>query len=70
VAEKVLPSIAEPYDLDGHGVTVSSSIGTAVFPIDAGDDDTLLRRVDQAMYAAKKAGGGRHCRYGSQHTKD
>jgi diguanylate cyclase (GGDEF)-like protein len=69
VAEKVLQTITEPYDLDGQEVTVSASIGTAVFPIDAGDDDALLRHVDQAMYAAKKMGGGRHSRFCSKHSE-
>ena len=62
VAEKVLGTISEPYELEGGRVTVSASIGTAVFPIEAGDDEDLLRRVDQAMYHAKEMGGGRHYR--------
>lgn len=40
-------------------VHVTTSIGVATFPIDAGDDETLLRRADSAMYRAKAAGGGR-----------
>jgi len=62
VAGKVLSSVSEPYSLDGVELTVSASIGTAVFPIDAGDEEHLLRRVDQAMYHAKELGGGRFFR--------
>jgi diguanylate cyclase (GGDEF)-like protein len=65
VAEKVLGAITAPYDLDGDQITISASIGIAVFPIEAGDDEHLLRRVDQAMYHAKELGGGRHYRLGS-----
>jgi diguanylate cyclase (GGDEF)-like protein/PAS domain S-box-containing protein len=65
VAEKVLAEVTKPYDIDGGSVNVSASVGTAVFPIEARDDETLLRRVDQAMYLAKEKGGGTHCRFES-----
>jgi GGDEF domain-containing protein len=31
--------------------------------------EALLREVDQAMYAAKKMGGGRHSRFCSKHSE-
>lgn len=40
------------------GVHVTTSIGIATFPLDAGDDETLLRCADSAMYRAKANGGG------------
>ena len=38
------------------GLRISASIGVAVYPIDAGDADTLLERADSAMYHSKRAG--------------
>jgi diguanylate cyclase (GGDEF)-like protein/PAS domain S-box-containing protein len=56
VAEKVLNALAKPCAAGGHAITVSCSIGIAVYP-DAGQDErTLLRHADNAMYEAKNAG--------------
>ena len=38
--------------------TCRASIGIALFPMHAEDAETLLRRADVAMYAAKETGGG------------
>jgi diguanylate cyclase (GGDEF)-like protein/PAS domain S-box-containing protein len=59
VAEKIRCLIAEPMMLDSHPMSVSASIGIALFPQDAGDFDTLCRAADQAMYRAKQ--DGRNC---------
>jgi diguanylate cyclase (GGDEF)-like protein len=42
-------------------VTVSG--GVAVWPMDGSDVDTLLRKADEALYAAKRAGRDRVCAY-------
>jgi diguanylate cyclase (GGDEF)-like protein/PAS domain S-box-containing protein len=56
VAEKLLAAISEPMDLDGQAVTVSPSIGIAVYPRDGGDAETLIKNADAAMYLAKERG--------------
>lgn len=57
---RLLKVIAEPYKLESaEVVTVSASIGVALFPTDDVDPDSLLRHADQAMYASKQA--GRNC---------
>ncbi|MBV8380445.1 MAG: bifunctional diguanylate cyclase/phosphodiesterase [Paucibacter sp.] len=40
----------------GHELTVTCSIGVAMFPIDGDDYETLVRKADTAMYDAKSAG--------------
>lgn len=59
-AERVHAALAHPFDIDGHRVFTSASIGIA-FPTspDEGPHD-LLRNADLAMYRAKAAGPARH----------
>lgn len=40
---------------------ITVSIGVANFPVDAVDEDELLRRSDKAMYAAKQKGRNKVC---------
>lgn len=56
VAEKLRQAIGHPYDVAGRLITISSSIGIAVFPEDGGDALTLSKNADDAMYRAKQAG--------------
>lgn len=56
VAEKILERVAEPASIGSATVTISVSIGVAVYPFDGSDIDTLLRNADNAMYRAKEAG--------------
>ncbi|RIK98011.1 MAG: hypothetical protein DCC71_21310 [Proteobacteria bacterium] len=56
VARRILRAIPEPIDLGGHAVSLSASIGIALYPIDGEDVETLLKHADAAMYAAKEGG--------------
>ncbi len=53
VADKVRAAIDAPYDLDGTTLTITASIGTAVYPEHGDDRDQVFRRADASMYAAK-----------------
>jgi diguanylate cyclase (GGDEF)-like protein/PAS domain S-box-containing protein len=44
----------EPFEVQGVRVRIRAGIGIAVFPRDAGDLETLVRRADIAMYSAKR----------------
>ena len=61
VAEKIRLSLCQPYDLAGQGLSISPSIGIAHYPEHGDDAEQLIRRADEAMYAAKQDGGNR-CR--------
>ena len=56
VVDKIRESMRKPFDLQGHEVTVTVSIGISVYPDDGLDADTLIQYADTAMYRAKEAG--------------
>jgi diguanylate cyclase (GGDEF)-like protein/PAS domain S-box-containing protein len=63
VAEKIIAALAEPFLLDGREVHSGGSMGIAVYPEDASDDEALIKCADTAMYIAKKKGRGTFCFY-------
>ncbi len=59
IAEKIVKNLSEPYDLKGNIVDyISSSVGISIFPTDAVDMDSLVKKADQAMYMAKEKRNG------------
>ncbi|MEP7260376.1 MAG: EAL domain-containing protein [Usitatibacter sp.] len=56
VAEKMLATIAAPMVLEGQDVSVSASIGIALYPRDGDTAEALIRSADSAMYLAKERG--------------
>jgi len=59
VAEKLLAQLRTPFDVGGHEMHVSVSIGITLFPDDAVDADLLIQHGDTAMYQAKGQGKDR-----------
>jgi diguanylate cyclase (GGDEF)-like protein/PAS domain S-box-containing protein len=58
IGERVLQSIKEPFSLGDQEVCISSSIGVVIYD-GRENDQGLLKRADDAMYAAKHAGKNR-----------
>jgi diguanylate cyclase (GGDEF)-like protein len=58
LAEQIIRSISEPFDIDGHQAVIGASIGIAVGPGDGLRPDKLLRNADLALYRAKGDGRG------------
>ncbi len=56
VANKIREVLRKPFDLKGHEMTVTASIGITIYPDDASDTETLIKYADTAMYGAKHAG--------------
>ncbi|MBJ7311542.1 EAL domain-containing protein [Rugamonas sp. CCM 8940] len=63
IADKFLESLQQPFDLDGHEVHISASIGIAIYPGDGESIDELLRHADIAMYQVKALGKNGHSFY-------
>lgn len=57
-ARKLLARLGEPHEIRGRSVRVGASIGIADFHGPQRTAREVLRAADQAMYAAKSAGGG------------
>jgi len=58
VATKLLDVVGEPFEIEGHTLYVSGSVGISTYPADGDDAETLLRNADTAMYRAKERGRG------------
>ncbi len=56
IAQKILNAFIEPLSIDGHQLHLSTSIGIAIYPEDAEDMETLIKKSDAAMYYAKGHG--------------
>ena len=59
--QAIVDALNDPYDLDGHQVLVSASVGIATSPRDGLLPDQLMKNADFALYGAK-ADGRRACR--------
>jgi diguanylate cyclase len=57
VAEKIRSQLSAPYLVEGGMVTVTASIGTAVYPVDGQDYYALMQQSDIRMYRAKARSG-------------
>ncbi|MDP9482562.1 MAG: EAL domain-containing protein [Chloroflexota bacterium] len=62
-AERLLESLRRPFELDGHQIVITASIGIAVGLAANDDPDELLRSADIALYEAKGLGKGRHAAF-------
>ena len=58
-AEKIRAALEQPFEWDGQQIRISASIGVATCPGHGNDDLQLVHGADEAMYAAKHAGGNR-----------
>lgn len=58
VAEKILKALSCPYRIEQHELTITPSLGIAMYPADGESYEALSMCADAAMYRAKQ--GGRH----------
>jgi diguanylate cyclase (GGDEF)-like protein len=60
VAQRITAALAEPFDVEGHQLAMTASVGIALTSPGEEPPEALLRDADFAMYQAKNAGGGQH----------
>ncbi|WP_296447587.1 diguanylate cyclase domain-containing protein [Rhodoferax sp. UBA5149] len=56
IAGKVLAAAVNPVTVAGQECGVTASVGIALYPEDAADEQSLMKNADMAMYAAKEKG--------------
>jgi diguanylate cyclase (GGDEF)-like protein/PAS domain S-box-containing protein len=56
VAHKLLRAIEMPVEIEGESISVTPSIGVALFPDHGDNASTLIKHADTAMYVAKSRG--------------
>lgn len=69
MAKKVILALTDPFECEGHTISIGASMGVAAYPENGGSYKELLQRADIAMYAAKRMGGGVQS-YASHLNKD
>ncbi|CAO3377365.1 diguanylate cyclase domain-containing protein [Azospirillum argentinense] len=63
LARRIIEAVNEPVSIEGEAVRVGCSLGIALWPEDSPDVAETLRRADQALYQAKRAGRNRGIRW-------
>jgi diguanylate cyclase (GGDEF)-like protein/PAS domain S-box-containing protein len=59
VCQKILETLETPFNIGKEVAYMSGSVGVTIYPDDATSSEELIRKADQAMYAAKNAGKNR-----------
>ncbi|NIP99509.1 MAG: diguanylate cyclase [Nitrospinaceae bacterium] len=67
LAQKILDTVRIPYRIGKHDLTITVSIGIALYPRDGQDSNLLLKHADEALYLAKKEGKNCYHFYESDH---
>ena len=63
LAQKIIDTLSQPYEVDQHSLYIGASIGTALGPRDGRTVEMLVRSADLALYRSKDEGGGCHTYY-------
>jgi diguanylate cyclase (GGDEF)-like protein len=63
IAGKIVDAFRKTFHIESRRLSVTTSMGLAIFPQDGNDAEVLVRRADAAMYAAKKSGKNKYCRF-------
>jgi diguanylate cyclase (GGDEF)-like protein len=63
LAEKIVASFVEPFEIDGHVVHAGASLGVTTYPVDDGSAEQLLMNADMALYRAKEEGRNRYAMF-------
>ncbi|QBF84725.1 transporter substrate-binding domain-containing protein [Shewanella maritima] len=60
IADNILQGLHLMTSIEQHSISISASIGIALYPDDGTNEADLLHKSDQLMYQAKKFGGHQH----------
>jgi len=63
IVQRMLEAFQKPFVIRNSEITVTFSLGIALYPYDGRDLDSLVRNADIAMYQVKKRGRNGYLRY-------
>lgn len=63
IARRMISAIQLPFEIQGHALYVSTSIGVATYPAHGDTEIKLLAHADTALYRAKATGKARYVLY-------
>ncbi|MFM7377556.1 MAG: diguanylate cyclase domain-containing protein, partial [Erythrobacter sp.] len=66
LANRIVQSISQPYQINGRRAIIGTSVGIAIAPYDGLEADELTRAADMALYSAKETRQGTFCFFTSQ----
>ena len=70
ITEKLLQTMQTPFKLEDHELSISYSMGIAIYPQDAQDIQGLFANADRAMFHAKSQGRNQVCFYADMNYKE
>ena len=70
IAEKIIEAIRKPFQVEGHKICITTSIGFSIYPDNGENADTLIRNADIAMYHAKELGRDTYQHYTPEINSD
>ena len=56
IGNKIIRTLTEPVNCNGHELHITTSVGISVYPYDGPDAETLVKHADISMYRAKEIG--------------
>lgn len=66
VAQRVIDSLQQPLSVNDTSLTITTSVGISIYPIDGNDIQLLTKNADRAMYRAKSKGRNNYQLYNEQ----
>lgn len=67
-AEAIIKALGNPFEIRGYNISLSASVGVAIFPSDGCDVDSLLSNAEAAMHKGNTQEGNRICFYSAEMT--
>lgn len=66
ITQRILDSFKPSFDIEGHTLRITPSIGIAIYPDHGVEPETLLKHADTAMYESKRLGRNAYTIYVEQ----
>ncbi len=70
LADRILQALAQPFQIEGHAIGITASIGLAYHPAHGAGVETLIASAEMALAQAKQAGRARWVRFAAAMIPD